>query len=203
MRKNLSPAKLYAGVLLLGVAIGSIFVGQSGAHVGNQIGHLWTDHLKNKVLSASSPKFLYGIGAEFFAEESFVCQTAPYEPSRPETAHIHTVVIWQGGTGGSTYFTKAVYSTDNGGNWQFAEPDWETADFAPDGRYGSSYNQGLLQLVPGTTYVFAVRANHAGGATGLNPDCKLTVEIGPRVGDSIREPGAAQTGLSKGSNLEP
>ena len=203
MRKNLTPSRIYAGVLLLGVAIGSILVAPSAAHVGNKIGHLWNKHLKSKVIAASAPKFLYGIGGPFVPAdgESFGCRTASYKAKRPETAHIHGSLFWVGGAAGSTYYIKAAYSTDGGTNWDFAEPDWESAGHAIQGQYGTAYNQGLVQLQPGTTYKFGLRASHASGGTGAALDCKLTVEIGPRKGDSISEPTTAAR-IPKGGNLK-
>ena len=175
------------GLIALGLVIGvTLLAPPAGAHFLPSISHIW-NHIKGKAdkrYVRQAPKFIFANDSGAITGDgtspTVECKTATYTPSEPETAIIHTSASTIGGAGGTTFATRAAYSTDGGANFNDALPEWGIGATAAPGAYAANTNTGVVNLAKGTHYKFAVSGYVFLGDPGTGGDCKVVVEIVPR-----------------------
>lgn len=179
-------------ILMLGAVIGVTLVAQpAGAHFLPSIKHIW-HHIKPRadaryVRTPSKYVVANGGGGAItgtFSARTILCPTAVYTPTSPQTAYINTTTGQVGGAGGSTFSTRAAFSSDGGLNYSDAKPQWAVGATAADGKYATNTNFGVINLIKGTHYRFALSGYIFAGSSAIDGDCKVVVEITPRKAGS-------------------
>lgn len=118
---------------------------------------------------------------------AYVCATQAYTPTYPQKALLRGNFSLQAPSGHIRFLTRGIYSTNGGIGWLDTLPQWGMLATAHNGEYASTPYSGYVDLNPGTTYRFGVRAVYEGGTTDIaqNYYCAVLVEVVHRVEQTI------------------
>jgi hypothetical protein len=150
-----------------------------GANVTRAQMALFMNRLGNALIPVVRPRITQSFITDFTPDDGQrVCESEPYEVTVRQRALLDVAFTFTPVTGPWTASVTPAYR-ENGSLFNAGTPG-ETAHTAASGQHGSVYNRMWLELVPGSTYIFAAFASRIAGSGDLTQGrCRLDVTLYP------------------------
>jgi S-layer family protein len=130
--------------------------------------------------NALTPRFLTqteGPAVLDLSTQPVWCVTAAYTPTFPETARVDSWVAMTS-TNSMGFFVRNVYSTNGGVGWNNLDAAVVGRATVPAGGWATGVNNALLDLAPGTQYMWGIQVGRIAGTDDpTSARCESLVEV--------------------------